>query len=202
VVDRADTEQSARAALANGAVALAAEQLLVGYGPELHGFLRATMRDDDAAGDVFGMFSEDLLRGLGKFRGEASLRTWCYALLRHAAARWRRDPLRRRGRREHETSAIGKLAHHVRTQTSVWRRTELKDRVRALRETLSVDEQELLILRLDRGMDWDDVARALLDEDEACDADALRRKSAAARKRFERVKDKLRDKLRDQSRDQ
>lgn len=184
-------ERRVREALSAGRAGDAATALLEGYGPELYGFLRATLRDDDAAGDVFGMLSEDLFKGLPGFRAEASLRTWCYALARHAAARWRRDPLRRRGVRADDASELGKLVHELRSRTSIWRRTEVKDRVRALRDALSVEEQELLILRVDRGMEWEEVARALLDDGEEADAAAVSKKAAALRKRFERIKEKL-----------
>ncbi|MCC7069936.1 MAG: sigma-70 family RNA polymerase sigma factor [Deltaproteobacteria bacterium] len=180
-----------RAELAAGRVGPAVHALVQGLGPEIYGFLCATLRDDDAAGDVFGMWSEDVLRGLATFRGDASLRTWSYALARHAAARWRRDPLRRRGVRADDASAVGQLVHELRSRTSVWRRTEVKDRVRALRDALEVEEQELLILRVDRAMEWDEVARALLDEGEEASEAAVKKKSAAARKRFERIKEKL-----------
>lgn len=190
--DRGATEDAARHALAAGRPEAAAEALVAGFGPELYGFLRATLRDEDAAGDVFGMWSEAVLKGVRSFRGDASFRTWCYALARHAAAHWRRDPLRRRGVRADDTSAVGKLVHEMRSRTSVWRRTEVKDRVRALRDALEVEEQEILILRVDRGMEWEDVARALLDDGEPpLDDVTLKKRSAAVRKRFERIKEKL-----------
>jgi RNA polymerase sigma-70 factor (ECF subfamily) len=53
-----------------------------------------------------------------------------------------------------------------------------------LRESLDPEEQTLLILRVDKGMAWEDVAEVLR-------ADGEPVAPAALRKRFERLKEKL-----------
>ncbi len=63
-----------------------------------------------------------------------------------------------------------------------------KTELRTLREKLSENDQLLLILRVDRDLSWEEVARALAEEQ---DADPSPREIAALRKRFERLKDKL-----------
>ena len=57
----------------------------------------------------------------------------------------------------------------------------MKTSIQKLREELTADEQTLLILRVDRGLSWGDVA------------DVMEIESAVVRKRFERIKDKLRE---------
>ena len=57
---------------------------------------------------------------------------------------------------------------------------DVKSSIQKLREELSADEQTVLILRVDRGLSWNEVA-------EVMDVDA-----ASVRKRFERIKEKLR----------
>jgi RNA polymerase sigma-70 factor (ECF subfamily) len=79
----------------------------------------------------------------------------------------------------------------VRSATHVYQQTAVKDRVRALREQLDPDDQMLLVLRVDRGMAWRDLAMAMAGEVELDDA-ALEREAARLRKAFERVKDDLR----------
>jgi RNA polymerase sigma-70 factor (ECF subfamily) len=54
-----------------------------------------------------------------------------------------------------------------------------------LREQLDPEEHELLLLRLDRGLAWKDIARILGGDD---DVDA---RASALRKRFERAKQRL-----------
>jgi RNA polymerase sigma-70 factor (ECF subfamily) len=53
-----------------------------------------------------------------------------------------------------------------------------------LRESLDHEEQTLLILRVDKGMPWEDVAEVMR-------ADGEPATPAALRKRFERLKEKL-----------
>jgi RNA polymerase sigma-70 factor (ECF subfamily) len=69
-------------------------------------------------------------------------------------------------------------------------RTEVKDKVAALRAQLDEEDRTILVLRIDRKLAWQDIARVLADE-ELSDAEATKR-SAALRKRFERIKDRLR----------
>jgi RNA polymerase sigma-70 factor (ECF subfamily) len=64
--------------------------------------------------------------------------------------------------------------------------SETKHKVALLRERLSKEEQELLTLRVDRGLDWREVAEAL----GSAEAD-LGTAVARHRKRFQLVKAKL-----------
>src|SRR5438132_12968468 len=128
---RSAAEADVRARLAAGDVRGATTIALETYGPELYGFLHALARDDDLAAEAFATFSEDLWRGLAKFRWESSLRTWSYALARNALWRLRRDPRRRA---DHnipisDHSDVADLVAHVRTSTLPFLRTEVKDRL-------------------------------------------------------------------------
>jgi RNA polymerase sigma-70 factor (ECF subfamily) len=55
----------------------------------------------------------------------------------------------------------------------------------------------LLILRVDRRLDWTEIARVLLETPEHLppDAAALKREAARLRKRFQIVKDRLRERV-------
>jgi len=90
-----------------------------------------------------------------------------------------------------EHSAILELAERVRTTTLVHLRTEVKDAITRLRDTLDPEDRELLILRVNRELSWVEVARVFegIEADEA----AIQRRSATLRKRYERVKVKLRE---------
>jgi RNA polymerase sigma-70 factor (ECF subfamily) len=182
---------------ARGDLRGAATAIVERYGAEIVGFLVAVLRDKQSAGDVFSQFTEDLWAGIGRFRGESSHRTWAYTLARNAAHRYRRDPLRRRGVALSECPELAAMEERVRTATVTYMRSEVKNTIRRLRDALDADDQMLLILRVDRGMAWNEVASVMLGAgpdgaDGAPGAAEVARMSATLRKRFERVKDWLR----------
>jgi RNA polymerase sigma-70 factor, ECF subfamily len=158
----------------------AAEALLRGYGGELYSFLLGTLRGESDADEAFSMFCEQLWRGLEGFRGEGSYRTWAYQVARRAAYQVRRGDFRRSKRFNLDGGeAAERIAAEIRTTTAAFRRTDVKDKMRALRDELSDEDKELLVLRLDRDLEWQEIA-TILDED-----------AANLRKRFERLKSKL-----------
>lgn len=184
-------EEEIRAQCDAGQHGAAATAAIKGYGPEILGYLVATARTETDAADAFSMFCEDVWRGLPRFRFASSLRTWAYTLARHALYRLVRDPERRRPKvSPSEAPELAQLAENVRTSTLMHLRTEIKDKVAALREQLDEEDRTILILRVDRKLAWQDIARVLADEDITA-ADATKR-SAALRKRFERIKERLR----------
>ncbi len=178
-----DLEQRILSLLDQGNLPAAATEALRGYGPQVLGYLNAVLRNEDDAHDVFSQFAEDLWKGLGGFRRESAVRTWAFRLAWHAAARYARDPYRRRGRPMLTTEA-SKIAEEVRSTMSTYAPGGRADKLSKLRASLEPDEQTLLILRVDKGMPWEDVAEVLRSEGEPASP-------AALRKRFERLKEKL-----------
>jgi RNA polymerase sigma-70 factor (ECF subfamily) len=172
----------------------AATKAVEGYGPEVFGFLVTVLRDEQDASEVFSQTCEDLWRGIGQFEGRSTMRTWLYALARHAMARFRRSPQRRLGRHI-ALSEMSDVAEHVRSRTLPHLRTSVKDGFAAIRDSLSEDDRALLILRIDRDMDWRDVARAFSGEDDS--DETLRRVEARLRKRFQLAKDRIRERARE-----
>jgi len=168
------------------------------YGPEVLGFLIAILKDEAVGSDVFSQFCEDLWTGLPSFRWECTFRTWAYTLARNAARRYLRSPHLKRNT-QLSRDALAEVADKVRTSTISYLRSEVKQGVQRLRESLDEEDQALLILRVDRNLPWNDVARIMLNEGEgegasdAASPAAIARKAAALRKRFERVKDHLRE---------
>jgi RNA polymerase sigma-70 factor (ECF subfamily) len=179
-----DEERAIQALCRSGAHADATTAALRRYGVELLGFLRAIAGDHDLAAEAFAELGEDVWKGLPRFRWEASLRSWLYALARNALAQLRRDP-RRRIERNLPLSIAPEMAALVRTVTRDIQRTEVKDEFRVLRDQLDPDEHELLLLRLDRGLSWKEIAQIVGGDG---DLDA---RAAALRKRFERAKQRL-----------
>jgi RNA polymerase sigma-70 factor (ECF subfamily) len=187
--ERAELELALREAHAAGDIARVATTAIREYGPEILGLLLAVLGSQEDAAEVYSQFCEDLWVGLPGFRWESSLRTWGYVLARHALHAFKRDAyrLRRAGLSEHPE--IAEIAERVRTATLTFLRTETKDRVMRLRESLTPDEQMLLILRVDRQMSWNDVA--LVMGEGVGDGNAAL-PVASLRKRFERLKERLR----------
>jgi RNA polymerase sigma-70 factor (ECF subfamily) len=179
----APPEDRAGALLEKGDLAAAAEAIVRDYGPQILGYIASVMRNDADAGDVFSQFTEDLWRGLPGFRRECPVRVWAYRLAWHAAARHLRDPYRARGRRL-ETTELSRVAEEVRSSVLLGRGEARRRGIDRLREKLAPDEQTLLVLRLDRGLSWREVATVLAEDGERVD-------EAALRKRFERLKDRL-----------
>lgn len=170
----------------------AATCALESYGPELYGFLVNYLDNEADAAEVFSQVGEDLWTGLPSFRLGCSVRTWLYVLARHAASRFRRSPWHRRTGDSH----LSGIVERVRTQTQPWARTDVKDRFRALRDALDPDDRSLLVLRVDRGLSWEEVARVTLGL-EAPDADVLGRETDRVRKRYQLLKDDLRKRARE-----
>ncbi|MBC7975307.1 MAG: sigma-70 family RNA polymerase sigma factor [Myxococcales bacterium] len=182
--DRDSIERDIRALCAAAAYPEATTSALQLYGVELLSFLRALANNHDLASEAFAELGEDVWKGLPRFRWEASLRSWLYSLARNALSQLRRDP-RRRVDRNLPLSIAPEMAAVVRTVTLQIQRTEVKDEFRILREQLDPEEHEILLLRLDRGLAWKDIARIL------GGTENLESRAAALRKRFERAKERL-----------
>jgi RNA polymerase sigma-70 factor (ECF subfamily) len=192
--DPALAEERIRAAVDAGDKRRAATALLEAYGRELLGFLIARLRDHDMASEVFSQFTEDLWTGIEGFRWQCSARVWSYALVRHAASRYLKDAHRRRGRQV-PLSRAGPLSHleeKLRTATRTVARTEARSRVAQLREALPPEDQTLLILRVNRKLDWKDIAQVMTYEGEVVSDAALQKEAVRLRKRYQLAKEKLR----------
>jgi len=173
---------------------VAARVALEAYGDEVLSFLSARLPSQSDAREVFSMFAEDLWSGLPQFEWRCSARTWLYALARNAAARYLTTPAHRAARNLplSELHSVSMLVERLRSATHVYQQTDTKDRFRQLRAQLSGEEQTLLILRVDRGMSFRDLAVAM-SGDANLDDDAVRKEAARLRKTFERVKLELRE---------
>ncbi len=171
-------EQAVSTRLAASDLEGAATHALRGYGPQILGYLRATL-PATAAADAFGVFCEFFWTGLPKFRAESSVLTWSYTLAWGAARRVLEDPQRRRAT-PLSTGAMESIVQEVRSTTALHLRKETSEQLARIRGKLDFDEQTLLVLRVDRDLGWTEVATIM-----GVDA-------AVLRKRFERLKAKIR----------
>ena len=188
---RGEVEETVRAFCAARDYDAAATAALRGYGPEIFSLVSALHSNEDDAADVFAMFSEALWRGLPKFGWQCSLRTWAYIVARNASHRVRKLARRHAGHIPFQDSAVARVAQEVRTTTLPFLRSAQRDRLAALRDTLSEDDKTLLVLRIDRDLAWDDLACVMLGSESVEGDAALKRESARLRKRFQLVKERL-----------
>lgn len=203
-------EESILRALSQADADLAVTLLLRGYGPEILRMLVAVHRSEEEASDVFALFAEGVWKGGPGFERRSSVRTWAYAIARRMSLRYRRDVGRHnaRFRAFADDSGLATIEAKVRTETLSFLRTERRDKLVALREALPTEDQELLILRIDRRMSWKDLVLVLAGEaDRALSVDEVKREAARLRKRFQLLKDRLRVEARrqgliDEERDQ
>jgi RNA polymerase sigma-70 factor (ECF subfamily) len=193
--DRARLESDVRSLCERADHGAAATLAIRGYGPELFGFLIAVLRDEEESNEAFSELCEILWRGLAAFAWESTLRTWAYGIARNVSRTRRRNAARRARRVAGGESALEDVAQAVRSQTLSYLRTEKRTRFQALRDRLSEDDRVLLVLRIDRQLDWKDLARVLGETQRNAPLDdaALAREAARLRKRFQILKDKIRE---------
>ncbi len=214
---RAELERAIRRHFEQKDFTAAVSEALRGYGPEVFEFLIALHRDEEDASEVFSVFAEGLWRGIAAFEWKSSFRTWAYVIARRASARYRKSSRDRAARFSAipEGSQLSLLAQQVQSETLSYLRPQRRERLVELRDSLPKKDQALLMLRVDRELSWNDLARVLYDgegdfEDEGLasalrevrasrppgseptlEGEALIREAARLRQRFQMVKAKL-----------
>lgn len=165
---------------------------IAGYGPELLGLILALVGDEPRAAEVFSALCVRVWRGLPGFQRRSSLRTWLYQLARNEVVNLQRAESRRDRRHVHDSAVLAAVEERVRTVTLPYLRSQTKSRFTELRASLPVEDQALLILRVDRGMEWNEIVTVMHDGD-APDEPTVKREAARLRKRFQAVKERLRE---------
>ena len=187
-------DQRLHALVSTGALDEAATQFLERHGTAIFAFLADRLRSPRDAEEVFAQFTEDFWRGLPRFGMRASMRSWAFTLARNAAFRHQRSPQRRPGYNQPlpEDSRLGPAGAGSRSQTPAYQRTTFKQQLRELRRRLPEADQTLLVLRLDQGLSWFELADVLSPEDAPYFPEVRNRRAAQLRQRFRRIKDRLR----------
>jgi RNA polymerase sigma-70 factor (ECF subfamily) len=168
------------------------------YGPELLGFLTARFRDRTAAAEAFAQGQEDFWTAWPSFRWDCPARNWMYKIFSNAANRWHRDRHNNPGLRA-GLSGVGQAADQAQAShqsPAPYLRTTIKSRFRLLRDQLPEEERTLLILKVDKGFSWREVAEIMLPEAELS-AEEWKREADRRAQQFSRLKQKLRQQLLD-----
>lgn len=164
------------------------------YGPEIYSYLHAVHRNTDDTDEVFSLFTEALWRSLSSRELRCSHRTWAYAVARRTSLRYRRAERRRTARFAPwpDDAHLSQVAVAVRTETALHLQTAKRSRFAELRASLPEEDQTLLMLRVDRGLSWNDLVEVLGQAGvPPHSAELVRRDSARLRKRFQALKKKL-----------
>jgi len=181
-------EDEVRARLSAGDGPGAAGVLFRALGPEIAGYLAAASRDGEAAHEAYARTQEAVLKGLPGWDGRASLRTWVYVVARSHLARVRRDEARRARwwtPLEHHPEALERSAPRPTTRPS----TSRLDEVGRLRALLGPEDREMLVLRIERDLPWEAIARIFLGE--SVTPERERREAARLRKRFSAIRERV-----------
>jgi len=188
--EREKLEREIQELCRRGDTAGAVERALEGYGQEIMRLMASVLHDYERSRDAFSLFSENLLRGLSGFRWESSFRTWAYRLARNACYQVMHAPAGRE--QPMSASKIPDESIRPRSETRPWQRTSVKERFRALRESLEPNERMLLLLRVDQRLSWEEVARVMSEGEAPLSDLALKKRAAALRQQFQRIKTQLR----------
>jgi RNA polymerase sigma-70 factor (ECF subfamily) len=191
-VTRANSEEEIHRLCGAADYRAAATRLLEQYGSEILGLLCSRLRSESNGREVFGMFCEDLWRALPSFEFRCSARTWAYVLARHAELRFRSEPQRRPDRNLPFSDQLDHLAERARTSTSPFRRTNVQQRLRDLRRRLGERDELMLLLRVDRGLSWREIARVFVPCGPNAEDLEIEREAARLRQRFQVLKQRLR----------
>jgi DNA-directed RNA polymerase specialized sigma24 family protein len=190
-VNQAEIEGQVRTALAAHDVRLAATRALESFGPDVLRFLSARLAERARAEVAYLQFGEDLWVGLPAFRWDMSLRAWMFVVARAVAIR-----VTRKRPREVELppgfAGYPQLREHVRTTTARYLRTEVKDRMREIRQQLDEYDQTLLILRIDRKLDWNELAVVMNEVSSDAGPSDVADANARLQKCFQTAKQRLR----------
>jgi RNA polymerase sigma-70 factor, ECF subfamily len=161
------------------------------YGPDVLGFLAAMLRSQVDASDAFAQACENMWRALPRFEGRSSVKTWFYTVARNTALRMKSASA---DNRRVALSEISEIADKVRTRSALLH-FQASTALTEIRDELPEEDRTLLVLRVDREMSWNDVAR-VLGEADASDDDLVRA-AARLRQRFQLIKKTIRERARE-----
>jgi RNA polymerase sigma-70 factor (ECF subfamily) len=163
----------------------AADRLLSRLSRELRPFLHRLLGDVCLADEALSATCERLWRGLPTFRWECSLRSWSYIIARREANRCRSRHVRA-GVQQTTLSKADEVAMRA-TSNSGGVSTTRRDQLEVLRASLSDEDRDLLVLRVERGLSWKEIATAFLEEDKA-ETETVVREAARLRQRFRAIR--------------
>jgi RNA polymerase sigma-70 factor (ECF subfamily) len=166
----------------------AADLLLTRLSPELRPFLHRLLGDVTLADEALSNTCERLWRGLSAFRWECSLRSWSYIIARREASRCRA----RHARDDFQQTTLSKadqVAARVGSTSGTFSTTR-RDQLDNVRASLSDEDRDLVVLRVERSLAWKEIAAAFLEDDDTS-PENVAREAARLRQRFRAIRVKI-----------
>jgi|GEM_PF-774003 len=183
-------EVAIREQVARGESDAAAAAAIALYGAEIFGFLIGVLDHAGAAHDVYATFSAHLRGHLPRAAWGCSLRVMMYLIACRALADHTRARAPREGAAESAAPREGEsIVAPTPVAKSRFDRADSVSGISALRRNLSQGARELLVLRVDRGLAWNDIALISLGES-AAPVD-VRRESKRLERRFRSIREQL-----------
>lgn len=187
-------EAAVRSIVLAGQGQKAARLLVERLSPELRSFIDRLLGNAPLADEAHAATCERLWHGLATFRWEYSLRAWSYIVARRETSR-----CRARHDCEQRTTILKDEAvpHHV-DSTIHTASTAERDQLANMRASLSDEERDLIVLRVEHGLGWEEIALAFLEEDEA-NPETISREAARLRQRFRVIRARVAAAITDRS---
>jgi RNA polymerase sigma-70 factor (ECF subfamily) len=142
--------------LREGDIEGAAARVLQGCGACIRGYLRVALGEDRLVRDAFSTFSEAVWQRIRRYRAEQRLVVWAHRLA-YVAAKERRETSRLR---KPSTTRKAKPGSRElsRTRAATLAPLGAAEDAELMRRELSLEEQTLLTLRIDRQFAWGEIA--------------------------------------------
>jgi RNA polymerase sigma-70 factor (ECF subfamily) len=149
------------ACLRNADIEGAAARVLECCGPAIRGYLRVALGEERHIRDAFSAFSESVWQRLRRYRAGPRLVVWVHRLA-YAAAKERRETSRlRRPSSTRKARTNSRERALSRTRAASIEPLGPAEDAELMRRELSLEEQTLLTLRIDRQFSWGEIAWVL-----------------------------------------
>lgn len=160
----------------------AAARLLEACGPAIRGYLRVALPSERQMREAYSSFTECVWQTLRRYRGEPALIVWAYRQAYCCAKPYRSQSRPKRSSTGRKTESGARAL--TRTRAATLQPLGPAEDAELLRAELSLEEQTLLTLRVDRGFGWDEVACVL---GKGRDGDAMKRRYQRLMQRLHRI---------------
>jgi RNA polymerase sigma-70 factor, ECF subfamily len=138
----------------------AATRVLETCGPGVRGYLRVALTTDRRVRDAYSIFSETVWQCLRRYPKQRRMIVWAYRLA-YMAAKQQRDQSRPKRTTTHRKGSSSGARVLSRTRAATVEPLGAAEDAELMRAELSLEEQTVLTLRIDRGFSWQEIGWVL-----------------------------------------